>query len=102
MPSLNPYEPSVRDLDDAGSKSHWLRAILILNAILIAIPVSLAVLAYAMLRIELAREFGSNPNGPIVYDTEFVGMSGPAWPMLAYFLAPNAILVAWLIVRRKK
>tara|TARA_R110002073_G_scaffold154858_9_gene310106 strand:+ start:2413 stop:2712 length:300 start_codon:yes stop_codon:yes gene_type:complete len=99
---MNPYEPSVRNLDDTGRKSRWLRAILILNAILIAIPVALAVLAYAMLRIELAREIGSNPDGPIVYETEFVGMSGPAWPMLAYFLAPNAILFAWLVVRRTK
>ena len=95
---MNPYEPSVRNLDDTGRKSRWLRAILILNAI----PVVLAVLAYAMLRIELAREIGSNPDGPIVYETELVGMSGPAWPMLAYFLAPNAILFAWLVVRRTK
>ena len=74
---------------------------MILNVILLAIPASAIAFAYVSLQLELRREAESYTDGPIVYETEFAGISGPVWPMLAYFVAPNVLMLLYFARRRR-
>jgi len=73
--------------------------LLILNAVLFAIAASIVLFAYLSLQFQLKREAESYSDGPVVYQTEFVGISGPAWPMLAYFVVPNVLMLLYLAYR---
>lgn len=75
---------------------------MVLNLILLAIPASAIGFAYVSMQIELRREADSFSDGPVVYNTEFVGFSGPVWPLLIYFLAPNFLMIAYLMRRIRR
>ena len=49
----------------------------------------------------MRREVDAYTDGPIVYETEFAGISGPAWPMFAYFAAPNVLMLTHLVNRAR-
>ena len=97
----NPYEPTTIEPDEPRRGSNWIRRIVILNAVLAAIPVSVAAYAYFSMQLELRRQTDSYTDGPIVYEIEFVGFSGSAWPILAYFLLPNLLMLVFLVFRTR-
>ena len=73
----------------------------ILNLILLALPASAIAFAYISIQLELRREMDSQTNGPIVYETEFIGISGPPWSMFAYFIVPNVLMLVYLASRAR-
>ncbi len=75
---------------------------MILNGILIAVPASAIGFAYVSLQLELRRESEFFTDGPIVYETEFLGFSGPIWPFITYFVTPNILMFGDLIRRARR
>lgn len=100
MPSPNPYEPTVADNAGKRKSISWIRLVIALNLVLVAISVSGAVYAYMQLRIELAEMPDSNGNGPVIYEIDFIGIFDLIWPILKQFALPNAMLLIYLVTRR--
>ena len=70
---------------------------MILNGALLAIPIAVFLFIYASLWIQIARIPDSANGEPVryaTYDHELVGLSGPMWPVFAFFLIPNLLLLA--------
>lgn len=100
-PNVNPYEPTLPSDGETLRRTRWVRPIVILNLILLALPVSAVAFVFITIELEMRREADAYTNGPIVYETEFVGISGPAWPIFAYFAAPNVLMLAYLANRAR-
>ena len=93
----NPYEPTVTTAGETSNRLRWVRPIVTLNFILLALPAFLIGFAYAWMHIQMRREAESYGGGPVTYQTEFIGFSGPAWSLLTYFLVPNILMIAYLM-----
>ncbi len=74
---------------------------MILNLILFALPASVIAFAYISIELEMRRQADAYTDGPVVYETEFIGIAGPVWPMFAYFVAPNVLMLAYLANRTR-
>lgn len=94
---MNPYEPpTVNDIKPVGSV-RWIRRLLILNCVLLAFPVSLALFIYGSLKVESGVQpdtINGDPVTFVTYDHEFIGISGPIWPIIVFFVVPNLILLS--------
>ena len=96
---MNPYDAPTAVADHADGRTRWFRRFLILNGVLLAIPLSVVIVVYASLRIESTmqpRTINGDPVTYVTYDHEFVGLSGPIWPIVAFFVVPNLIFLSAL------
>ena len=91
---MNPYEPPNERISNKAASTGWLRRFLILNGVLLAVPVSITLLIYATLRVDLAMKPDNINGDPVTYQQEFIGVSGPIWPVISFFVIPNLILIA--------
>ncbi|TWU35601.1 hypothetical protein Q31b_50360 [Novipirellula aureliae] len=93
---MNPYVPPAENAASSRVRARWLRRFLILNGVLLAIPISIALFIYGSMKIELALQPDTNNGDPITYQQDFMFVSGPVWPIFALFVVPNLILFAML------
>lgn len=66
---------------------------MILNATLIAIPLGLGVAAYVWSPLSIAWEAARSTGDPVAFQ-HFYWIDPSPWFVMAYFLIPNAILLA--------
>lgn len=92
--AMNPYDPPNDSNETAGGRNRWVRRFLMLNGILLAFPVSIITFVYGSLWIETALLPDTINGDPVTYQHEFIGISGPVWPMVAFFVVPNIVLFA--------
>ncbi|MGB7345185.1 MAG: hypothetical protein WBD20_13305 [Pirellulaceae bacterium] len=74
---------------------------MILNLVLLALPVSVIAFAYLSFQVFIWLQEKFTPQGPIVYDTELVGLSGSVWPLIAYLIVPNGLTMIYLLHRTR-
>ncbi|QDT04911.1 hypothetical protein K227x_33080 [Rubripirellula lacrimiformis] len=90
---MNPYQPPIASANKTVGSTRWIRGFLILNGVLMAIPVLIALFTYVSLKIEFAMQPNNINGDPVTYQHELVSVPGSVWPIVAFFLVPNLILL---------
>ncbi len=108
MSPINPYQPAKDSV--AGDTvrprwlRRWLRRFVILNIVLIAIPVLIALVSYMDFLFDIAIRPNNINGDPVTYQHQHFSASGPDWSTVAYFMLPNLVLFAifrWSIAVRR-
>lgn len=75
------------------AKPRWLRRALILNGVLLAILMFLALVVFCWIWLDSEWEAATTAGDPVTYQ-HFIWIEVQLWPAVAYFLIPNGILLA--------